>query len=95
MSALFFELARTILFLSSSPLTIRLRMISSVVVVAPHGEVSNALPVVRLATYKVIVSVDAIVGVEPFATTLADKHMATVLPNFVLFRHWKRLESLV
>ena len=70
-------------------------MISSVVVAAPHGEVSKALPVVRLAAYKVIVSVDVVVGVEPCVTTLADKHMATVLPNFVLFRHWKRLESLV
>ena len=95
MSALFLELARTVLFLSSSPLTFRLRMISSMVVLAPHGEVAKALPVVRLATHKLLVTVDAVVGLELLATTLADKHMATVLPNFVLVRRWQRLESLV
>ena len=81
MSALFLELDRTVLFLSS-PL-------------APHGEVAKALPVVRLATKKLLVSVDAVVGLELLATTLADKHMATVLPKFVLVRCWQRLESLV
>ena len=40
-------------------------------------------------------SVDAVVGVELLATTLAGKHMATVLPNFVLARHLQRLESFV
>ena len=95
MSALFLELARTVLFLSSSPHTFRLRMISSMVVLAPHGEVAKTLPVVRLATHKLIVSVDAVVGVELLATTLAGKHMATVLPNFVLARHLQRLESFV
>ena len=40
-------------------------------------------------------SVDAVVGVELLATTLAGKHMATVLPNFVLARHCQRLESFV
>ena len=89
------ELARTVLFLSSSPLTFRLRMISSMVVLAPHGEVAKALPVVRLATHKLLVTVDAVVGLELLATTLADKHMATVLPNFVLVRRWQRLEILV
>ena len=81
MSAIFLELNRTILFLSS-PL-------------APHGEVEKALPVVRLATKKLLVSVDAVVGLELFAITLADKHMATVLPNCVLVRRSQRLESLV
>ena len=66
MSALFLELNRTVLFLSS-PL-------------APHGEVAKDLPVVRLATKKLLVSVDAVVGLELLATTLADKHMAIVLP---------------
>ena len=80
MSALFLELARTVLFLSSSPHTFRLRMISSIVVLAPHGEVAKTLPVV---------------GVELLATTLAGKHMATVLPNFVLARHLQRLECFV
>ena len=70
MSALFQELARTVLFLSSSPHTIRLRMISSMVVLAPHGEVAKTLPVVRLATHKLIESVDAVVGVELLATTV-------------------------
>ena len=50
---------------------------------------------VRLATHKIIVSVDAVVGVECLATTLAGKHMATVLPNFVLARQLQRLESFV
>ena len=80
--------------LQTSPLTLKLRMISSIVVLAPHGEVAKTLHVVRLATHKLIVSVDAVVGVELLATTLADKHMATVLPNYVLVRRLQRLESL-
>ena len=40
-------------------------------------------------------SVDAVVGVELLATTLAGKDMATVLPNCVLARHLQRLESFV
>ena len=47
---------------------------------------------VRLTTHKLIVSV---VGVELLATTLAGKNIATVLPNFVLAMHLKRLESFV
>ena len=35
-------------------------MISPMVVLAPHGEVANALPVVRLATHKLLVSIDAV-----------------------------------
>ena len=35
------------------------------------------------------------VGVELLATTLADKHMANVLPNYMLVMHWQRLEILV
>ena len=53
------------------------------------------LPLVRLATHKIVVSVDAVVGVELFATTLAGKHITTVLPNFVLARHFQRLEIFV
>ena len=60
-----------------------------------YGEVAKNLPVVRLATHKLIVSVDAVVGVELLSTTLTGKHMATVLPNFVLARHLQRLESFV
>ena len=67
MSALFLELDRTVLFLSS-PL-------------APHGEVAKALPVVRLETKKLFVSVDAVVGLELLPITLADKHMTSVLPS--------------
>ena len=81
MSSLFLELDRTVLFLSS-PL-------------AQHGKVAKALPVVRFATKKLLVSVDAVVGLELFAITLADKHMATVLPNCVLVRRSQRLEILV
>ena len=95
MSALFLELARTVFFLSSSPHMFRLRIISSMMVLTPHGDVATTLPVVRLATHKHIVSVDAIVGVELLATTPACKHMATVLTNFVLARHLQRLESFV
>ena len=93
MSALFLELARTVLFLSSSPHMFSLRMISSMLVLAPHGEVAKTG--VRLATHKFIVSVDAVVRVELLATTLAGKHMATVLPNFVLARQLQRIESFV
>ena len=73
MSALFLELARTILFISSYPLMFKLRMSSSIVVLALHGEVAKALPVVRLATHKLLVSVDDVVGLELLATTLAEK----------------------
>ena len=55
----------------------------------------KTLPVVRLATHKLIVSVNAVVGVELLAITLAGKHMAYVLPNLVLARHLQRLESFV
>ena len=88
------ELDRTVLFLSSFPLTFRLRIISSMVVIALYGEVEKALTVVRLATHKLLVSVDAFVRVELLDTTLADKHMP-VLPNFVLVKRCQRLESLV
>ena len=62
---------------------------------APHGEVAKALPMVRLAIKKLLVSVDSVVGLEILATTLADKHMATVLPNCVLAWHLQSHESLV
>ena len=74
MSALFLELARTVLFFSSSPLAFKMRMISSMEFLPPHGEVEKALPVVML-----LVSVDDVVGLELLVTTLADKHLATVL----------------
>ena len=48
-------------------------MISSMVVLAPHREVAKTLPAVRLATHKLIVSVDAVVGVKLLATTLAGR----------------------
>ena len=95
MSALFLKLARPGLFRSSSPQMFRLRMISSTVVFAPHGEVAKKFPVVRLATHKLIVSLDTVVGVELLATTLACKHMATVLANLVMDRNLQRPESFV
>ena len=50
MSALFLELARTVLFVSSSPHMFKLRMIFSMVTFALHGEMAKTLPVVRLVT---------------------------------------------
>ena len=55
----------------------------------------KTLPVERLAKHKIIVSVDAVVECNLLATTLAGKHMTTVLPNFVMARHLQRLESFV
>ena len=78
MSALLLELARNFLFLSFPTLTFKLRMIPSMVVLAPHREVSKALPVVRLTSHKLILSVDDVFGLELLSTTLANKHMATV-----------------
>ena len=49
---------------------------------------------VRLATHNLIMSVDAVVGIELIATTLAGKHIATV-PRIVLARHLQRLECFV
>ena len=40
-------------------------------------------------------AVDAVFWVELLATTLAGKHMATALPNFVLATHFQRLETFV
>ena len=77
------------------PHTFRLRMISPMVVLAPHGELAKTLPVVRLASHKLIVSVDTVLGVELLATTLTGKHMDTVLPHFMIARHLQRLESFV
>ena len=95
MPAFFLELAITVLFFSSSPHMFRLRMITSMVVLAPLREEAKTLPMVRLATHKPIVSVDAVVEVELLATILAGKHIATVLPNFVLAKNLQRLESFV
>ena len=63
------------------------------VVFAPHGK--KALPVARLATHKLSVSVDEIVCLELIATSLEDKYTNTVLPNFVVVRCWQRLECPV
>ena len=71
MSDLFPNQKRTVLFPSSSPMRFRLRMISLMLVLAPHGEVAKILPVVRLATHKLLVSVNAVVDLELLATTLA------------------------
>ena len=46
---------------------------------ASYEKVAKAIPVVRLAKHKLHVFVDAVFGVELLATTIADKHMATVL----------------
>ena len=75
-SALFLELNRTVHFLTS-PL-------------ATHGKVLKALLVMMLATKKLLMSFVAVVGVELIATTLADKHMATVLPNCVMVKRFQK-----
>ena len=49
-------------------------------------KLQKKLPVVRLATHKLLVIVDAVVCLELLATALANKHLTTVLPNFVLVR---------
>ena len=64
-------------------------------VFAPLGEVAKTLPVARLATHKLLVSFDTVVGVELLATNPAGKHIATVLPHFVLAKHLQRLKSFV
>ena len=65
------------------------------VVLAPHGDVAKALPLVRLATQEIIVPVESVVGLEPLSSTLSYKHMPILEPNIVLVRRWQRLESLV
>ena len=55
MSALFLELARTVLFRSSFSIRFRLRMIFLNIVLAPHVKVAKALLVARLATHKFFV----------------------------------------
>ena len=58
-------------------------------------QIAKVLPVARLATHKLLVPVDGVVGLELLAATLAGKHIATLLPNLVLVRRWQTLESLV
>ena len=53
-------------------------------------KVAKAFLVVMLATKKLCMSVVAVVGVELIATTLADKHMATVLPTCVMVRRLQK-----
>ena len=91
MSALFLEQARNVLFPSHVQLDDDLLNCGP----CPTWRSGKTLPAVRLTTHKLMVSVDAVVGVELLATTPAGKHMATVLPNFVLARQLQRLESFV
>ena len=70
-------------------------MISSMVFLAPHGKIAKTLPAVRLATHKLIVPVDDVVGVELLATTLGGKHIANVQSIFVLAKHLQRVERFV
>ena len=58
-----------------------------------YGSGKSRSWLVKLTTHKLIVSVDAVVGSELLATTLAGEHMAAELPNFMLARHLPRLES--
>ena len=83
MSVLFLELDRIVLFLSS-PLVLALATWRGCRN-SSCGEGNNQ---------KASSSGDAVVGHELLATTLADKHMATVLPNCVLVRCCKDLKAL-
>ena len=96
MSALFLEMVRTILFLSYSRLRFRFGIISSMVDLAPCGDVAKPLPAARkaLAMRKLLGSVAAVVGLQLITSTLGDKHMAIVLPNVMLVRLWHRHVSL-
>ena len=69
MSPFFLELARNVLFPPDVQLDDDLLNGGPY----PHGEVAKTLPAVRLATHKLIVSVDAVVGVKLLDTTLAGK----------------------
>ena len=95
MSALFLELAKTVLFPSCSSLTFILRMISLMVVLAPHEEVAKAPPVPRLATHKLFVSVDRVVGLEHLATHLQTntRQLCYQILCRLGVRRWQRLKS--
>ena len=62
---------------------------------SPHDEVAQVIPVVRLSTKKLLVSVDSVVGLELLATTFSGKHIATVLPNCLLVKPLQRHEIFV
>ena len=88
-------LAKTRLVLSSFFHHIQIEDDLPMKVIAPQGEVAKALAVVRLSTHKLLVSGDAVVGLEILVASLGDKHMVTVLPNLVLVLCLQRLEDLV
>ena len=46
-------------------------------------------------THKLCVLVHAVVGLLLFATTIEDKHIATVLPTHELVKCWQRIKSPV
>ena len=54
------------------------------VALARLEEVEKVLLVARLATHKFLLSVQAVVGLKLFATSVAVKHMTTALLNHVL-----------
>ena len=49
----------------------------------------------RLENKKQILSIEGVVSLALLATTVADKHIGTVLPTYVLLRRSQRFESLV
>jgi hypothetical protein len=65
------------------------------VALAPPGEVAKFIHVARPNTHNLLVSVHAIVCLELLATTLANKHLVTVLLNLVLVRRLQNPKSLV
>ena len=48
----------------------------------------------RLKTHKLCVLVHADVGLLLLATTIEDKHFATVLPTHFLVKCWQRIKAL-
>ena len=82
MSALLVELARTILFLSSPP---HVQSEDALLegVSCPTWRSCKTLPLVRLATHKLLVYGEAVFVLELLAITLSDKHKANVLKKIM------------
>ena len=89
MFALILELARIGLFVSS----FRLRIISSIVVHTPHGEVAKAPPEVRRATHKLFCLLMLLLGLNFFQNPCRPTH-GHLAAKFLLAKCGQRIESL-
>ena len=81
MSVVFLELPRTVLFLYPLP------------PLPDMEKLQKFFSDVRLAPHKLLVYVDAVIGLKLLATTLGKYYMIAVLQNFVLVKRLQRLES--